>query len=290
MLVPRRRAACAADARNGSCVTCARVATKQLVTYVEPLHVRPRIPIVRDHPFIIRDHNKCISCGRCVAACAEIEGPAVLAFQFRNGHLTVGTHDGRPLIDTDCVSCGQCVTACPCGALDYVRERPSVFSAINDPTKVVIGFVAPAPRSVIAAKYGKSPEEASPFVAGLMRAVGFDKIFDFSFAADLTIMEETTEFLNRVRSGGVDAAVHLVLPGLGEPGREALPPTDPPPVQLQVPAADDGCDREDALSPRSTGSRSTTCTSSRSSRASPRSTRPRGQSSPQTASGTSTLC
>lgn len=190
-----------------------KVATGQLVTYTEPLHLRPRIPVVRDHPFIIRDHNKCISCGRCVAACAEIEGPAVLAFQFRNGHLTVGTHDGRPLIETDCVSCGQCVTACPCGALDYVRERPAVFAAINDPTKLVVGFVAPAPRSVLAAKYGKKPEEASPFVAGLMRAIGFDRIFDFSFAADLTIMEETTEFLNRVATGGVMPQFTSCCPG-----------------------------------------------------------------------------
>ncbi len=190
-----------------------KVATKQLVTYVEPLHTRPRVPIVRDHPFIIRDHNKCISCGRCVAACSELEGPGVLAYQFRSGQLTVGTSDGRPLIETDCVSCGQCVTACPCGALDYVRERPEVFVAINDPTKVVVGFVAPAPRSVIAAQYGKSPQEASPFVAGLMRAVGFDRIFDFSFAADLTIMEETTEFLNRVSSGGVMPQFTSCCPG-----------------------------------------------------------------------------
>ena len=190
-----------------------QVATKAAVTYVEPLHLRPHSLIVRDHPFIIRDHNKCISCGRCVAACAEIEGPGVLAFQFRGGQLRVGTHDGRPLIETDCVSCGQCVTACPCGALDYVRERPEVFHAINDPTKVVVGFVAPAPRSVIAAQYGKTPEEASPFVAGLMRAIGFDKVFDFSFAADLTIMEETTEFLNRVSAGGVMPQFTSCCPG-----------------------------------------------------------------------------
>jgi formate dehydrogenase major subunit len=189
------------------------VATRSAVTYSEPLHRRPRVPIVRDHPFIIRDHNKCISCGRCVAACAEIEGPGVLAFQFRGGMLTVGTHDGRPLIETDCVSCGQCVTTCPCGALDYVRERPAVFAAINDPTKVVVGFVAPAPRSVIAAQYGKTPTEASPFVAGLMRAIGFDKVFDFSFAADLTIMEETTEFLNRIASGGVMPQFTSCCPG-----------------------------------------------------------------------------
>ena len=190
-----------------------KVATRERVVYTEPLHVRPRAPIVRDHPFIVRDHNKCISCGRCVAACAEIEGPAVLAYQFRGGLLTVGTHDGRPLIDTDCVSCGQCVTACPCGALDYVRERPAVFAAINDPSKLVVGFVAPAPRSVIAAQYGKTPAEASPFVAGLMRAVGFDRVFDFSFAADLTIMEETTEFLDRVANGGVMPQFTSCCPG-----------------------------------------------------------------------------
>ena len=121
---PRRPAACAAAARPGSCCDLRQEATAAGGRRSsEPLHVRPYLPIVRDHPFIVRDHNKCISCGRCVAACAEIEGPAVLAYQFRQGHLTVGTHNGRPLIETDCVSCGQCVTACPCGALDYVRER-----------------------------------------------------------------------------------------------------------------------------------------------------------------------
>ncbi|MCR6492491.1 [FeFe] hydrogenase, group A [Cellulomonas sp. P24] len=158
---------------------------------------------MRDHPFIVRDNNKCISCGRCVAACAEVEGPGVLAFQFHEGRLTVGTHNGEPLDMTDCVSCGQCVRACPCGALDYVRERGDVFTAINDPSKVVVGFVAPAVRSVIADEYDIPFEEASAFIAGLMRGVGFDKVFDFSFAADLTIMEETTEFLGRVTSGGV---------------------------------------------------------------------------------------
>ncbi|OIQ90719.1 NADPH-Fe(3+) oxidoreductase subunit beta [mine drainage metagenome] len=178
-------------------------ATAHGVEFATPLHIRPFSPIVRDHPFIIRDNNKCISCGRCVAACAEVEGPGVLAFQFHEGRLTVGTHNGEPLDMTDCVSCGQCVRACPCGALDYVRERGDVFTAINDPTKVVVGFVAPAVRSVIADEYDIPFEEASAFIAGLMRGVGFDKVFDFSFAADLTIMEETTEFLGRVTSGGV---------------------------------------------------------------------------------------
>lgn len=188
-------------------------ATAQDVHFSPPLHERPYTPIVRDHPFIVRDHNKCISCGRCVAACAEIEGPGVLAFQFRHGQLTVGTHDGKPLDQTDCVSCGQCVTACPCGALDFVRERGRVFRAINDPTKLVVGFIAPAPRSVICDTFGIPYDQASGFIAGLIRALGFDKVFDFSFAADLTIMEETTEFLNRVASGGVMPQFTSCCPG-----------------------------------------------------------------------------
>jgi formate dehydrogenase major subunit len=213
----------AARAEAGRCLKCGcktrfvcnlrQEATEAHIEYAKPIHLRPYTPIVRDHPFIIRDHNKCISCGRCVAACAEIEGPGVLAFQFHNGQLSVGTSDGRPLIETDCVSCGQCVTACPCGALDYVRERPSVFDAINDPSKLVVGFIAPSPRSVLSAKYDVPFSEASGFIAGLMRAVGFDRVFDFSFAADLTIMEETTEFLNRVTNGGVMPQFTSCCPG-----------------------------------------------------------------------------
>jgi len=190
-----------------------QTATGEHVQFREPLHERPFVPMVRDHPFILRDPNKCISCGRCVAACAEIEGPGVLAYQFHNGLLKVGTSDGRPLIDTDCVSCGQCVAACPCGALDYVREHPKVSDAINDPTKLVVGFVAPAPRSVICDAYNIPFDQASGFIAGLMRQLGFDKIFDFSFAADLTIMEETTEFLNRLSSGGIMPQFTSCCPG-----------------------------------------------------------------------------
>lgn len=171
------------------------------VEFTLPLHVRPWTPVAQDHPFIVRDHNKCISCGLCVAACAQVEGVDVLAFQFDGGRLTVGTRDDQPLGLTDCVSCGQCVRACPCGALDYVRERGGVFSAMHDPDKVVVGFVAPAVRSVIADHYGLAPEQASAFMAGLLRKVGFDRVFDFAFAADLTILEETTEFLERVGSG-----------------------------------------------------------------------------------------
>jgi len=170
------------------------------VEHKKPYHARPSLPLVHDHPFIARDHNKCISCGRCVAACAEIEGPDVLAMYYKKGRQLVGTKSGLPLRDTDCVSCGQCVNSCPCGALEFRRAKGKVFRAINNKELTVVGFVAPAVRSVIAQTFGVAPEAASARMAGLMRAVGFDKIFDFSFAADLTIMEETTEFLNRANN------------------------------------------------------------------------------------------
>ena len=188
-------------------------ATHHQVVFETPLHVRPWSPVVTDHPFIMRDNNKCIACGRCITACAELEGVGVLAFQFSHGQLRVGTHNGQPLGLTDCVSCGQCVRACPCGALDYRRERGAVHRAINDPTKTVVGFVAPAVRTVVATTYGLSPAEVSPFIAGLMRKVGFDKVFDFAFAADLTVVEEATEFLQRVERGGVMPQLTSCCPG-----------------------------------------------------------------------------
>jgi formate dehydrogenase major subunit len=183
------------------------------IEFKAPVHERPYLPIVEDHPFIVRDHNKCISCGRCIAACAEVEGPDVLTFYMKQGRQLVGTKSGLPLKETDCVSCGQCVNACPCGALSARSEKGRVFRAINNQKKTVVAFVAPAVRSVVSQKYGIPFAEASGYMAGLLRGLGFDRIFDFSFAADLTIMEETTEFLNRVGSKGVLPQFTSCCPG-----------------------------------------------------------------------------
>jgi iron-only hydrogenase group A len=212
-----------AKTEAGRCLKCGcterfdcllrKEARRSGISFLKPIHERPFFPIVDDHPFIIRDNNKCISCGRCVAACAEIEGPDVLAFRLTKGRQLVGTRSGLPLSETDCVSCGQCVNACPCGALDYRRERGKVFRALNDKNRIVVGFVAPAVRSVISSQFGVTAAEASPYMAGLLKALGFDKVFDFSFAADLTVVEETTEFLSRVEKKGVMPQFTSCCPG-----------------------------------------------------------------------------
>ena len=177
-------------------------ATDHGIEHKPPIGPLEYLPLIDDHPFIQRDHNKCISCGRCVAACAEIEGPDVLSLYIKRGRMLVGTKSGLPLSDTDCVSCGQCVNACPCGALEYRRERGKVFRALNNDNRTVIAFVAPAVRSVISSQFQVPFDKASAFLAGLLKRMGFDRVFDFTFAADLTIVEETTEFLNRAKAGG----------------------------------------------------------------------------------------
>ena len=183
------------------------------IDFKTPIHERPTFPAIDDHAFVLRDHNKCISCGRCIAACAEIEGPNVLSYHLTQGRMLVGTRDGLPLDQTDCVSCGQCVNACPCGALDYRRERGRVFRAFNDPKRLVVGFVAPAVRSVISSTFNIPFDQASAFTAGLLKTLGFDKVFDFTFTADLTIVEETTEFLNRMAKRGVMPQFTSCCPG-----------------------------------------------------------------------------
>lgn len=183
------------------------------IVYSKPFHERPYIPITEDHPYIVRDHNKCISCGRCIAACSEVEGPGILSYYMKHGRLLVGTKSGLPLGESDCINCGQCVNACPCGALIAQSEKAKVFRAIYDDDKTVVAFVAPAIRSVISNYYGISIEAASSFMAGMLKKLGVDKAFDFTYAADLTIMEEGTEFLRRVTTGGVLPQFTSCCPG-----------------------------------------------------------------------------
>jgi len=151
---------------------------------------------------IVRDSNKCIMCRRCEAACTGMQTVGILSAVDRGFNAVVMPTNKRPLSETKCVFCGQCVAACPTGALSAVNRTYDTWRALNDPTKTVIVQTAPAVRVAIGEMFGLEPGKISTgqMVAAL-RHMGFNKVFDTDFAADLTIMEETTELIGRVTSG-----------------------------------------------------------------------------------------
>ena len=151
---------------------------------------------------IARDLDKCIMCRRCETACNVIQTVGVLSGVGRGFEAVVAPAGLKPLVETECVFCGQCVQACPVGALTEMDYKYPVWRMLNDPAKTVVVQTAPAVRVAIGEEFGMAPGPVSTgkMVAAL-RKLGFDKVFDTDFAADLTIMEETTELIERVKSG-----------------------------------------------------------------------------------------
>ncbi len=145
-----------------------------------------------------RDNEKCILCRRCVAACEKNQGCGVIGANDRGFDTHIACAFEKPLADVACISCGQCITVCPTGALSERDDTAKVFAALNDPTKHVIVQTAPAVRVGLGEEFGY---EMGTVVTGklvaALKALGFDGVFDTNFSADLTIMEEATEFLGR---------------------------------------------------------------------------------------------
>ncbi|HHV63795.1 MAG TPA: 2Fe-2S iron-sulfur cluster binding domain-containing protein [Peptococcaceae bacterium] len=152
-------------------------------------------------PSITRDMSKCILCRRCITACNEIQGVGVLNAQNRGFKTVIGPAMDLPLNSVNCSYCGQCTVVCPVGALQETDAIEKVWEAINDPQKRVVVQVAPAIRAAIGEEFGLEP---GTLVTGklvtALRELGFDDVFDTNFAADLTIIEEGTEFLTRVKN------------------------------------------------------------------------------------------
>ncbi|WP_270941505.1 NADH-dependent [FeFe] hydrogenase, group A6 [Romboutsia lituseburensis] len=151
---------------------------------------------------IVKDHDKCILCRRCETMCNEVQTVGVLSGINRGFNTEVGTFFNASLCDTECTYCGQCVAVCPTGALTEVNNIPVVWNALDQSEKTVVVQVAPAVRVAIGEEFGLEPGAISTgkMVAAL-RALGFKYVFDTNFAADLTILEEASEFLHRLKDG-----------------------------------------------------------------------------------------
>lgn len=151
---------------------------------------------------ITYEPSKCVLCGACVRTCNELQGIGAVDFAYRGANIAVSPAFGRGLGETECVQCGQCAAVCPTGALMVHSEIDRAWEALQDPEKFVVVQVAPAVRVAIGEAFGMSPGETSMGqIVTALRLLGADRVFDTVFAADLTVMEETTEFLGRLKAG-----------------------------------------------------------------------------------------
>ncbi len=163
---------------------------------------------------IVRDNNKCILCRRCVGACEKLQGIGVIGANERGFATNIGTAFNLPLAETSCVNCGQCIIACPVGALYEKDSTAAVKAAIADPEKVVIVQPAPSTRVGLGECFGLPiGTEVEGKMSAALHRLGFDKVFDTNFAADLTIVEEGYELINRVKNGGVLPLITSCSPG-----------------------------------------------------------------------------
>jgi NADP-reducing hydrogenase subunit HndD len=163
---------------------------------------------------LYRDNNKCIGCRRCVAACTATQGIGVIGANYRGFKTEVGCAFDMDLASTSCVSCGQCIVYCPTGALSEKDDTDKVWDALNDPEKVVVVQTAPAVRASLGENFGfPLGTSVEGKMATALKMLGFNSVFDTNFGADLTIMEEANEFLERVTKGGVLPMITSCSPG-----------------------------------------------------------------------------
>ena len=204
------------------CLYCVRNGTCTLQGLAEELGVRERrftgakseYKIDTSSPSIIRDPAKCILCGKCVRVCEEVQGVSAIDFIGRGSKARVGTAFDQGLNVSSCVNCGQCIVVCPTGALREQSHAKEVLNAIANPDKFVVVQHAPAVSVSLAEEFGLKPGmDIAGALTAALRQLGVDRVFDTSFSADLTVMEEATELATRIANGGTLPLMTSCSPG-----------------------------------------------------------------------------
>ena len=195
---------------NCNCTTCEKSGHCHLQTLAQQFGVRrirfedtrERYEIDNTSPAVLRDPNKCILCGDCVRVCHEVQGVSNLRFAGRGPSLHIATADNKPLSETHCVSCGQCSAVCTTGAITIKNDIGPAWKALQDPQKRVVIQIAPAVRVAIGEAYGlPAGENVLDKLVTALKIMGADEVYDTIFGADLTVREESAEFLRRLETG-----------------------------------------------------------------------------------------
>ena len=195
------------------CTTCENNADCKLQDLAKRFHIEDvRFPNTASEPkvddsslSIIRDTNKCILCGDCVRMCNEIQHVGAIDFAFRGSKMKIGPAFNKPLAESPCVGCGQCAAVCPTGALVVRNDTAKVWEALDDENTKVSVQIAPAVRVGLSKELDfKNGEDGAGMIVAALRRMGFDEIFDTSTSADLTVLEEANEFLDRLEEGEHD--------------------------------------------------------------------------------------
>lgn len=204
------------------CLNCVRNRQCELQSLTQQMSIRnPRYtgeksdnPKDTSTPSIVRDPNKCILCRRCVATCDQVQEVCALGLVERGFATKVAPAGDKELKDVACALCGQCINVCPVGAITENDHSPQVWAALNDPTKHVVVQTAPAVRVALGEIFGLPPgTRVTGKMVAALRRLGFMEVFDTDFGADLTIMEEATELLERLKNGGKLPMITSCSPG-----------------------------------------------------------------------------
>ena len=213
MLLANHDQDCLSCPRNQNCELQSLCSRFNILSPKLP-NVAARHPIQDSNPSLIRDHAKCIRCGRCVKACTESQGISALTYANRSEQFMVTTAYHMPFEETDCVLCGQCSTVCPVGSIVEKDDTQKVWDALHNPKKHVIVQVAPSVRVALGDGFGMAKASiVTGKMVSALRIIGFDRVFDTNFSADVTIMEEGHELLDRIKNGGKLPMITSCSPG-----------------------------------------------------------------------------